>query len=165
MTRTAPKSLWMAQLATVTGSVLAALGVSAVVLGTALYDHEVLDFPTGVQIAVVVGVVGLAMVPCTMLLRAAQWVLRGNPTAATSASIGGGVVLLTGVGAVAFFKVFANPCWDNPSCTDGSSVADSILAAALLILLLAAAVALLLSPLLLHSARRSAEHVGSGHGA
>ncbi len=164
MTRSAPISQWMAYLAAVAGAVLAALGVCAVVLGTALYDDRVLRFPIGVQIAIVVGVVGLGMVPCQMLLRAAKLARRADLPAARSASLAGGVVLLPGIGAVALFRVFANPCWDNPSCTGGSSLEDSILKAALLVLLLAAAVALLLSPLLLRAARRSTEHIVSGHG-
>lgn len=163
MTSSAPISQWMAQLAAVAGVVLAALGVVAVALGAALYDSGALGFPIGVQIAVVVGVVGLGVVPCRMLLRAAESVFRADLTAARKASLAGGAVLLPGIGAVAAFRAFANPCWDNPGCTGGSSVEDNILKAALLVLLVSAAVALLLLPLLLRTPPRSTEQVGRGH--
>lgn len=163
MTRPAPILQWMAQLAAIAGAVLAALGVVAVILGTVLYDSRALGFPIGVQIAVEVGIVGLGVVPVWMLLRAAKLVLQADLTAASAVSLSGGMVLLPCIGAVALFRILANPCWDNPSCTGGSSVEDSLLQAALIVSLLSAAVALLLLPLLLRLARRQTEHVARGH--
>ena len=94
MTHSAPFWQWMAQRAAVVGAVLAALGVVAAVLGRALFYSRVLGFLIETQIDVVAGVVGLGMVSCRMLLRAAQSVVWADLTAAGSGSLAGGKVAL-----------------------------------------------------------------------
>lgn len=146
-----------ARLATITGVVLAALGVGALIAGSALYDSGVLAFPILLQIAVLAGEVGFGTVPCVMLLRAAQLARKEDVAQARSASVTGGLVLLPCIGAAALFRLVANPCWDNPTYSGGASFEDGILKAGILILLLAAVMALLLSPIFLVLVRRSAD--------
>jgi hypothetical protein len=147
----------IARIAAVTGVALTALGIGVIALGTALYDRGALAFPVLVQIAVLAGEVGLGMVPCIMLLNAARLVHKGGLTRAKSTSIAGGLVLLPYIGAAALFRMFANPCWDNPTCTGGSSFEDAVLKGGIIFLMLAAAVALLISPILLGVVHRSAD--------
>lgn len=146
---------WIATVATVTCVGLAALGLIAVVVGTALYDSRVLTFPVVVQVVVMAVGICLGAVPCTILLRAAGLAWMGDLTGARSASIAGGLVLLPGIGVAAFFRMFANPCWNNPTCTSDPSLEDGILKIGILVLMPAAAVALLITPILLGLARKS----------
>jgi hypothetical protein len=142
MRRSHPVLRGLARLTTV------AVALTILGTGTALYVRGPLAFPSAVQVGTVLGAVGLGAIPCFLLLQAARLTAAEDAPQARSASLAGGLVLLPGIGVAAIFRLIANPCWDNLTCTSGSSIEDGVLTIGILILLLAAAVALLLSPVL-----------------
>lgn len=146
----------MARLATTTGLVVTVLGIAVLITGTALFDAQMLAFPFGVQVAIVVGGGALGLLPCRLLLRAVRLARPQTLTQSRTMSIGGGIMLLPGIAAAALFKVFANPCWDNPSCTGGMSLADTLLGYGIVILVVAVAVTLLVVPGFITVIERSA---------
>jgi hypothetical protein len=145
------------RLSTKIAVVLVILGVGAVIVGTALYDHGTLAFPLLVPGAIFVGEIAIGTIPCIMLLRAARLTGTLDLARVRNASIAGGLVLLPASGVTALFSVVANPCWDNPSCTGGATVEDGVLKAGIFALILAAAVALVTTPILLNRVRSSEE--------
>jgi hypothetical protein len=154
MQRSHPVLRGLARVTTVAAVALTILGIGTLITGAALYVRGPLGFPLAVQVGIVLGAVGLGAIPCFLLLQAARLASGEDAPRARSASLAGGLVLLPGIGLAAIFRLIANPCWDNPTCTTGSPIEDGILTIGILILLLAAAVALLLSPLLFSITRR-----------
>jgi hypothetical protein len=135
--------------------ILTVLGIGTVIVGTALYIWGPLAFPSWVNVAVVAVEIGLGTIPCMMLVRAARLWREVDENQTRYTSIASGLLLLPGIGVVALFRVFANPCWDNPTCTGGSSIEDSVLLIGIVVLLLAAVVAILLLPVMLTITARS----------
>jgi hypothetical protein len=147
----------------VAGSVaaLTLVGVVVLMVGTALFDGRTLSFPISVQIAFLVGEAAVGAVPCFLLLRGAQCARKRDFRRAITASIIAGLVLLPGIGVAALYRTFADPCWDNPTCTAGPSFAYTTITGGIVILLISAVCALILSPILLNVARKAADQAPS----
>jgi hypothetical protein len=144
-TSAAQRVAWAVVLA---GPLCAIVSALALLSGSVAQQGEGSALPTGSA---------FALLPCGALLVAAVRARNGAYAQAAVISVLGGVLAFVDLVVAALSAGYANPCFEQVSCTAGPTAGYALLTAAAFGFLLAAAIGIILGPVaLLFLARRAA---------